>query len=156
MICTSSAGSPLSEGSQQRLLLRDVARITPGTLDDDARFAIDGERAIAVQVFKTTEANTVDVVAQVLAAAEELRRDLPDLEIVVGEESATFTEISIGNLLDNVWQALALAAAIIFLFIGRARASAVVMACRCRCRSGSPFGLMRLAGVELNMVTLSA
>ena len=142
-------------GGDSRVLLGDIARIEAGTLDDDARFRINGVSAIAVQVFKTENANTVEVVAAVLEDLDALRADYPELGIIVGEESATFTQTSINNLLENVWQALLLASAIIFLFIGHLRASLVAVVSM-PLSYGLTFVGMRLAGVQFDLVTLSA
>ncbi len=144
---------PTSDGS--RVLLGDLGHVELSSVDDDARFAIDGTRAIAMQVFKATDANTVETVARTREVVQELRDAHPELEILEGEESASFTETSISSLLDNVWQALALAAAIVFLFLGRARRSLVAIISM-PLAYGLTFALMALADVELNMVTLSA
>ncbi|TNF34969.1 MAG: efflux RND transporter permease subunit [Deltaproteobacteria bacterium] len=144
---------PLADGG--RVLLSDVARLRVGALDDDARFAIDGTPAIALQVFKTTDANTVEVVEAVRAAAAELERDFPGARFAVGEETATFTAVSIGNLLEGVLQALALASALLFLFLGRLRSAAVAIVSM-PLSYGLTFALMYLAGVQFDMVTLSA
>ncbi|MBA2662572.1 MAG: efflux RND transporter permease subunit [Bradymonadaceae bacterium] len=141
------------DGTQHRL--SDLATIRSGHLDDDAEFAINGRRAIGMQVFKTTEANTVEVVRAVEAAATGLGAELDGVEIVIGEESASFTETSISNLLSNVWQAILLAAIIIFLFLGRLRAS-LVAGVSMPLSYGLTFIGMTLFGVEFNMVTLTA
>lgn len=143
----------LPHGSQQRLSA--VADVRRGALDDDARFAVDGRRGIALQVFKTDDANTVAVVHAVQEELERMRSTYPDVEMVVGEESATFTEISIDNLLSNVWQALLLASIIIFLFLGRARLSLVAVVSM-PLSYAMTFAAMKLAGVQFDMVTLSA
>jgi multidrug efflux pump subunit AcrB len=138
-----------------RLRLADLARIERGSLDDDARYAVDGERAIAVQVYKTSEANTVDVVRQVQAHLDELDADYPELDFRVGEEEASFTEQSISNLLSNVWQAVLLASIIIFLFIGRVRPSLVAVVSM-PLSYGITFALMKATDTDFDMVTLTA
>lgn len=137
------------------ILLGEVADVRQGALDDDARFAVDGQAAIAMQVFKTEEANTVDVVRAVQARIGDLGQQYPDYRFLVGEESATFTEISVDNLLSNVWQALLFASVIIFLFLGRLKTSAVTIVSM-PLSYGLTFAFMHAFGVEFNMVTLSA
>ncbi|HOI11011.1 MAG TPA: efflux RND transporter permease subunit, partial [Myxococcota bacterium] len=137
------------------ILLGEVATVRQGALDDDARFAVDGQAAIAMQVFKTEEANTVDVVRAVQARIGDLGQQYPDYRFLVGEESATFTEISVDNLLSNVWQALLFASVIIFLFLGRLKTSAVTIVSM-PLSYGLTFAFMHAFGVEFNMVTLSA
>ena len=138
-----------------RVLLRDLAKIERGSLDDDARFSIDGKRTIAMQVFETEEANTVEVVGHVTDVVDEWNRRYDDVEFIIGEEDASFTEQSIDNLLTNVWQALLLASIIVFLFIGRLRASMVAVVSM-PLSYGITFALMKATGTEFNMVTLSA
>lgn len=144
---------PLADGS--RVLLSDIARIRDGELDDDARFAIDGVPAIALQVFKTTDANTLEVFEAARAVAAELTQEYPGARFTVGEETATFTEVSVSNLLAGVWQALLLASIILFLFLGRVRSAAVAIVSM-PLSYGVTFALMYLAGVQFDMVTLSA
>lgn len=144
---------PLADGG--RVLLADIAQLRVGALDDDARFAIDGAATIALQVFKATDANTVAVVDAARAAAAELAEDYPGARFIVGEETATFTEVSVSNLLEGVWQALLLASVILFLFLGRVRSAAVAIVSM-PLSYGITFALMYLAGVQFDMVTLSA
>lgn len=146
---------PVALADGNILTLGDIASVTRGALDDDATFGIDGERAIALQVFRTDDANTVEVVHRILAETELLARQYPQMRFVVGEESATFTELSINNLLENVWQALLLASLIIFLFIGRVKASLVAVVSM-PLSYGLTFALMKFSDTEFNMVTLTA
>lgn len=143
----------LPDGGQLRL--DSLAEIHRGAAEDDAWFSIDGERAIAVQVYRSEDANTVAVAAAVTEAIAALEAELPELTIVQGEESASFTEQSVGNLLGNVWQALLLASVILFLFLGRVRA-ALVTAFSMPLAFGLTFAAMWLLGMEFNLVTLSA
>ncbi len=152
--------TPISLADGTRILLSDVATVRSGHLDDEAGVSIDARDAVAMQVFETTEANTVEVVrsAEVLAAqlSEELEATHGGgLEIVIGDESASFTETSIANLLTNVVQAIFLAAMVMLLFLGRLRAS-LVAAVSMPLSYGLTFVGMYLLGVEFNMVTLSA
>ena len=146
---------PVTTPDGGRVLLDDLATIRPGTLDADASFSVNGETAIALQVFRAEDANIVETVDRVRAVLPELAADHPDLRFEVGEESATFTEISVGNLLGNVGQALVLASLLIFLFLGRLRSSLVTIVSM-PLSYGITFALMKAAGIQFDMVTLSA
>ena len=135
--------------------LDDLATVTRTGLDDDAVFSIDGQRAIALQVFGAEDANTVEVVGKVQAEVAEAALSYPELRFIPGEESASFTEQSVSNLLGNVGQALVLASIILFLFLGRVRSSMVTILSM-PLSYGITFGVMNALGMELNMVTLSA
>ncbi len=138
-----------------QLRVGDLAKVYLGAEQDDSWFSINGERAVAVQVYRTDDANTVEVVTAVNQVVEELRSEFPQLTFVPGEESASFTEQSVSNLLGNVWQALLLASVILFFFLGRARA-ALVTAFTMPLAFALTFGVMWLLEMEFNMVTLSA
>ncbi len=146
---------PISLPNGHRILLGEIAQIKKGSLDDDARFSVDGKEAIAIQIFKTYKANTVEVVNKALEKAKELDDTYSAYSFKIGEESATFTEVSVNNLLSNVWQALLFASIIVFLFLGRIRSSLVSIASM-PLSFGLTFVLMKLFNVEFNMVTLSA
>lgn len=149
------ADIPLTMPGGSRVRLGDLGEVRRGTLDDQARFAIDGERLIAMQLFKGEEANTVEVVGRVEQTVDKLDASYSAVNFRIGEESASFTEQSIGNLLTNIWQALLLASIIIFLFIGSLRASLVAIVSM-PLSYGLTFAVMRATGTEFNMVTLSA
>ena len=146
---------PLALPDGSRILLGEIALVHRGALDDDARFAINGTSAIAMQVFKTDDANTVKVVHKVQKKVQELGRTYGNYDFLIGEESATFTDVSVNNLLSNVWQALLFASVIIFLFLGRLKSSAVTIVSM-PLSYGLTFAFMKAFGVEFNMVTLSA
>ena len=143
----------LPDGGQ--LQVGDLATVTEGSLDADSWFSVGGTPAIALQVFRSEDANTVDVVGRVQEEIERLDRELTGLSFRPGEETASFTEQSVSNLLGNVWQALLLASLILLLFLGRARA-ALITAFTMPLTYGITFGVMHLLGMEFNLVTLSA
>jgi multidrug efflux pump subunit AcrB/outer membrane protein TolC len=146
---------PITMQSGNRILLGEIASIRHGALDDDARFAINGKPSIAMQVYKTDEANTVEVVRQIEKKVNDLARHYSGYMFSIGEESASFTEMSVNNLLSNVWQALLFASIIIFLFLGRIKSSAVTIVSM-PLSYGLTFAFMNAFHIEFNMVTLSA
>lgn len=144
---------PLKDGSQIRL--ETVANVYRGAATDDSWFGINGQRAIAIQIFRSEDANTVEVVGLVRDVIATLKTEYPEVRFLEGEESASFTEQSVSNLLTNVWQALLLASVILFFFLGRARA-ALVAAFSMPLAFGLTFAVMWKMDMEFNMVTLSA
>lgn len=146
---------PLAVPDGGQLRVGDVATVRRGAEQDDSWFSVDGQRAIAVQVYPAEGANTVAVVAEVRRVVAGLETELRGVRFVAGEESASFTDQSVSSLLTNVWQALMLASAVLFLFLGRIRI-ALVTAFSMPLSFGLTFAVMWLLGMELNMVTLSA
>ncbi|MFW5695523.1 MAG: efflux RND transporter permease subunit [Alkalispirochaeta sp.] len=146
---------PITTPGGQRVLVGDLARVEMGSGEDLSRFRVNGENAIAMQIFKQDDANTVEVVNLVSEQFEEIRRSHPDLTIVEADESASFTEMVVGNMLGAVGQALILATIIIFLFLGSFRRGLVV-AISMPMSFLLTFAGMMLFGIQLDLVTLTA
>jgi hydrophobe/amphiphile efflux-1 (HAE1) family protein len=146
---------PVPTPAGSRVLLRDVADIRVGSSEDQARFRVDGKSAIAVQVFKQDDANTVEVVERAQRKMQQLQEEYPQLEVIEGEETASFTRQVVDNMFGSVWQALLLATVIIFLFLGSVRRGMVV-AVSMPMSFLLTFAGMLFFGIEVNMVTLTA
>ncbi|MBU1244974.1 efflux RND transporter permease subunit [Myxococcota bacterium] len=144
---------PLPGGANLRLA--DIATVEQASLRPDALYDVNGKNAIALQIMKTTQGNTVRVVRAVQEELERIRKANPELEFVVGEESASFTEASIGNLFSNILSALLFAGVLIFLFLGRWKIAAVAIVSM-PLSYALTFALMKAFAVEFNMVTLTA
>ncbi|MDT8323236.1 MAG: efflux RND transporter permease subunit [Bacteroidota bacterium] len=138
-----------------RVLLRDIARVREGASEDQARFRVNGKSAIAMQVFKQDDANTVAVVERAQDRVRQIQERYPELEIIEAEESASFTRQVVNNMLGSVWQALLLATAIIFLFLASIRRGFVV-AVSMPMSFLLTFAGMKFFAIEVNMVTLTA
>jgi len=146
---------PIATGGGSRVLLGDLATIRKAPLEDDSRFRLDGRQAIAMQVFKTTEANTVEVVQATRQAIDAIRSSYPGVEIREGEESASFAQTSVDNLMGNIGQAILFTAVLMLFFLRQWRTSLVV-ALTMPLSFGITFAVMKLLNIDLNLVTLSA
>jgi multidrug efflux pump subunit AcrB len=146
---------PIVTAGGSRVLLGDLALVRKAPLDDDARFRLNGRQAIAMQVFKTTEANTVEVVRATRAAIAELRSSYPGVDIREGEESASFAQTSVDNLMGNIGQAILFTAVLMLFFLRQWRTSLVV-SLTMPLSFGITFAVMKLLAIDLNLVTLSA
>ncbi len=146
---------PLALPGGSRVLLGDLATIRRGALDDDSRFRLNGHAAIAMQVFRASDANTVAVVEGARAAAADLRASYAGVDLQEGEESASFAQTSVDNLIGNIWQAILFTAVLMLLFLRQWRTS-LVLAASMPLSFGITFAVMKLLAIELNLVTLSA
>ncbi|MBR9977593.1 MAG: efflux RND transporter permease subunit [Bacteroidetes bacterium] len=146
---------PVQTAGGSRLRVRDVATIRDGASEDQARFRVNGQAAIAVQIFKQDGANTVAVVERAQQRIAEIGARYAHLEIIEAEESASFTRQVVDNMLGSVWQALLLATIIIFLFLGSVRRG-IVVAISMPMAFLLTFAGMKLLNIEVNMVTLTA
>ncbi len=146
---------PLTLPGGGHVRLGDIASVDAGALPSDARYSVNGTDAIAIQIMKTTEGNTVSVVQAVERELENLRLSYPDQEFIIAEESASFTKTSLANLFSNIRSALLFAGVLIFLFLSRWKL-ALVAIISMPLSYALTFALMQAFGIEFNMVTLTA
>ncbi|MBN4056818.1 efflux RND transporter permease subunit [bacterium AH-315-J21] len=138
-----------------RILLENIAEVKYGGAEDQSRFHVNGESAIAVQIFRQDDANTVDVVLRARDKIAELSERYPYMTFSEAEESATFTQLVVDNMIGSVGQALLLAAVIIFLFLGSFR-QGLIVAISMPMSFLLTFAGMKLLDIDLNLVTLTA
>jgi multidrug efflux pump subunit AcrB len=134
--------------------LGDVARValTPG--EQRASYRYDGRDAIAIQVLRRDEANTVEVAARVREVLAGLRADFPALSIEIADDDSVFTERVIGDMNRTVVVAIALTMLIVLLFLADLR-QATIIALSIPAAFLATFSLMQAFGLDLNMVTMS-
>jgi multidrug efflux pump subunit AcrB len=95
----------------------------PEILDDDItlnaptliRFAADN--ALALQVIKQGDANTLDVVNQVETTIAEWDQDYPDIQFDLAASQADFIREATQATIDTLWVAIILAVIVIFAFL---------------------------------------
>ncbi|WP_019624039.1 efflux RND transporter permease subunit [Thioalkalivibrio thiocyanoxidans] len=138
-----------------RVRLGDIARVRLEPGEPRAAYRHDGQAAIAVQVLRRDDANTVEVAARVREALEPLRDAAPELNIVVADDDSVFTEKVIADMTQTVMIAIALTMVIVLLFLADLRQAGII-ALSIPAAFLATFGLMQLASLDLNMVTMSA
>lgn len=146
---------PIRLQDGNRLLLGDIAQINYGSAEDLSKYHVNGKEAIAVQIFKQDDANTVDVVLKAQKKIHEFENRYPRLRFIEAEESASFTQQVVGNMFGSVAQALLLASIIIFLFLGSLR-RATVVAISMPMSFLLTFAGMKLFSIQIDLVTLTA
>lgn len=148
-------GIPIQNETNQRLLIGDIADVLDGSADARSSFMTNGAEVVAVQVLQQDDANTVDVVERVTAELPNLRHLYPELKFDIATEEGTFTEQVTSNMATSIALALFLASLIIFGFLESIR-RAFIVSIAMPMSFLLTFALMKLNGVELDLVTLSA
>lgn len=146
---------PVAETAGQRVLLGDVARLEHGAADRRSSYRFGGTEAVALQVLQRQDANTVEVVERVAGLLPDLNARYPELTIEVATEEASFTNVVVDNMGSSILSALLLASLVIFLFIGSIR-GALIVSISMPMSFLLTLALMKMTGMELNLVTLSA
>lgn len=136
--------------------LGDVASVGQGPAPRTRISRTDGETSVGIAVFKHKGSNTVEVANAVVERVEELNKALADdLEISAVFDQSEFIEKSISELTRMALIGAALAIVIVFVFLAAFRASLVTaMSIPASILIG--FLAMYLAGITINMLTLSA
>jgi multidrug efflux pump subunit AcrB len=116
----------------------------------------NGAPAIALSLRKQTGTNTVAVVDSVKAAIGELQKQLPaGYTVDVVRDNSVQIRTSADQVLEHLVLGSFLAALIVLFFLGSLR-STVIAAVSIPVSIVSTFGLMKLAGFTLNLMTLLA
>ncbi|MCW9088754.1 MAG: efflux RND transporter permease subunit, partial [Gammaproteobacteria bacterium] len=135
--------------------LGDVATVEVHAGEARSAYHFNGEAAIAVQLLKRDEANTVEVAERVRAELEQLRSAFPQLDIAIADDDSVFTELVISNMTSSIFTAIILTIIVVLLFLTHLR-QALIIATSIPVAFLMTFSLMSLAGIELHMVTMSA
>lgn len=145
----------LRADGERMIRVADVAvvRLAPG--EQRAAYRYDGRDAIAIQVLRRDEANTVEVAAHVRAVLAGVRADFQNLDIEIADDDSVFTERVIGDMNRTVFVAIVLTMLIVLLFLADLRQAAII-ALSIPAAFLATFGLMQAVGLDLNMVTMSA
>jgi len=116
----------------------------------------NGQSSLTINVVKDDKSNTVSVANAVVAKANEVGGNLGNgLTLTTVSDQSNFIESSIGTLRDKALIGGALAVVIVFLFLTAVRAS-LVTAISIPLSMLLGFLAMRLSGITINILTLSA
>ncbi|UXN58455.1 efflux RND transporter permease subunit [Phyllobacterium zundukense] len=107
--------------------LRDVATVKIGPADPDSRAIYDGKAALAIDIAKIQDANTVQVVADVRAQLDRLNAELTgqDVQLQIIRDASTPIKESLQEVQWTLIEGAALAVAIVFLFLNSWRSTVI-------------------------------
>ena len=112
----------------------------------------NGEKAIAFQVIKQGDANTLEVVRQVKEKVSQLQQRLPDIQFILAETPAGYIRDSTNATIQALFGAVALAILVIFPFLRNFRATLITAI-------AIPISLLGtfivMAGLGFNLETLT-
>ncbi len=136
--------------------VKDVANVSDGFTDITSLVKVNGRNSVSVDIQKTSDANTLDIVNAVKAALPEINEIMPPgvLVQVLSDEGRNI-EDSINNLSQSATSALIVVILVILIFMGGWRISLVV-ACSIPVSIAASFAAMYAADLTLNILTISA
>ena len=140
----------------QPVYLAQVARVIDGEEEPESSAFIDGNRAIALDIVKAANENTIAVADGVRRTLDELAKQLPpDVSLVVVRDGSTPIRNSVASVKRNIVEGALLTVGIVFLFLSSWR-STVITGLTLPISLIGTFVVMFAMGFSINMVTLLA
>jgi hydrophobe/amphiphile efflux-1 (HAE1) family protein len=146
----------VKQSGEHPVKVRDVAEVIDSEEDAETAAVRNGTPAIALSVRKQSGTNTVAVVDNVTHAVDGLRSQLPaGYSVDIVRDNSVQIRTSASQVLEHLVLGALLAALVVLLFLGSLR-STVIAAISIPVSIVSTFGLMKMAGFTLNLMTLLA
>jgi multidrug efflux pump subunit AcrB len=135
--------------------LADVATIRRGVLEPQSAYHGNGEPAIAINVERAVSGNALRTIADVGSVLPELEASYPGIAFSIPDTQGELINLSVGNMLDALRDAVIMTVLVIFLFLADLRGMTLA-AISIPFTYLLTFAVMWLSGYEFNMVTLTA
>lgn len=135
------------------ILLRDVATVERGFKERVNITHYDGKESIGLLLQKEAGANTIRVSGSVKQVIDELKREYPDIPIVIAHDQADFISLAIRNVLQAIFLGGILAFLVLFLFLHELR-NPVSIAVAIPISIVATFILLYFTRVSLNLMSL--
>lgn len=143
-----------SDGAIVRL--EDVANVTLGADNYEARVGFDGKDAVYMGIQITPTANLLEVIGRVRDVFPDIQVNLPTgLEGNIVYDSTKFVKSSIEEVVSTLIEAVLIVTLVIFLFLGSPRSVAIPMIAIPLSLVGT-FTMMLAFGFSINLLTLLA
>lgn len=119
-----------------------------------SRYArINGQDAVGISIYKNSNANLVSTSDAVMTVLEQLRKEYPDYQFIVVNDSAAYVRTALHNTLGTLVEGLFTTGLVLFLSLRGWRSAAAVMIAIPTSLIASFFA-MYLAGFTFNMMSL--
>ncbi len=135
--------------------LGDIASIHRSIFEPQSSYHGNGQPAIAVNIQRATSGVALHTIADVAAALPQLEKTYPDIEFTIPDTQGDLIELSVGNMLDALRDAIIMTVLVIFLFLADFRGM-LLAAISIPFTYLLTFAVMWLIGYEFDMVTLTA
>lgn len=144
------------QSGNQLTRLRDVADVVLGAESYEAEVRFTGEKAVFMGVWVLPNANSLDVIKQVRAEMELIKKELPTgMNAYIAYDATKYIEDAIQEVLKTLTETLLIVSIVIFLFLGSLRSVLVPLVAIPVSLIGAIF-LMQVFGFTLNLLTLLA
>jgi len=140
------------DGSMLRL--SSIARVELGGLAYSTTAELEGGPTVVIIMYLMPGANALETARLAKERIEELSHGFPNgMDYKIGYDTTRYVNVSIGQVVDSLWQAVVLVILITFLFLGNWRATIVPTIAVPVSLIGT-FAILLVAGMSINTVTL--
>ncbi len=145
-----------SNANGELLRLKDVADVEFGSSMYDIYSSLDGKPSAAITVKQSYGSNASQVIKDVKAKLEELKKAFPSgMDYEISYDASKFLDASIEKVLHTLVEAFILVGLVVFLFLGDWR-STLIPAIAVPVSLIGTFAFMQLFGITINLITLFA
>ncbi|HOJ32431.1 MAG TPA: efflux RND transporter permease subunit [Candidatus Hydrogenedentes bacterium] len=110
-----------------RCYLHDVSELRMASAESRQAAFLDGKPCVAIRVVKKADANAVQVVNNVRAALDSLRKSLPGgMDLTWVSDAGAFIQSTVDSATSNIFQGVLLTGAILFFFLYNFRSTLIV------------------------------
>ncbi|KJW05298.1 MMPL family protein [Rickettsia argasii T170-B] len=136
--------------------LRDIAKISLTSPDEDIIFRYNGKSSIALGLIKESKANVIDLSHEVTKALERIKESMPKgISMGIAYDGATPVKASIYAVFQTIFEALILVVLVTYLFLASARITLIPFVTIPVSLIGT-FSVMYAFGFSINIFTLLA
>ncbi|MFW5782715.1 MAG: efflux RND transporter permease subunit, partial [Candidatus Muiribacteriaceae bacterium] len=134
--------------------VKDVAEISDTFKDLSSFSRVNGNPSVTLTVKKETGANPVEISDGIKNRIENMKKDYPDITVVIGRDESDFIRDSIGMVKSNAMTGGILAIVVLFIFLKNPR-STLIIGISIPVSIIATFALLYMKeGVTLNLMTL--
>ena len=150
---SSVSGGSVPSTEKIPVFLKDIANVSLVSKKPDNIVRLNGQRCMALAVYKETRFNTVRAVEHFEEALGTIRRALPGYELTVIENRGRFITGAIQELEKSALIGIFLAVLVLFVFLRRVGAT-LIISLAIPISIVATFNLMYFNGLTLNIMTL--
>lgn len=144
---------PILLSNGQKILLSDVANVNVGYKKQESISRLNGKNSISIDITKQSGANTVKTSEKVLKELNNVKKEFPELEILVGFDQSDFINKSINSVTNSAISGGILAIIVLFLFLRNLR-STFIVGISIPVSIISTFALMYFGNLSINLISL--
>ncbi len=142
-----------ANGEKSATYLRDVATVSFANKEPVNIVRINGERCIALSIYKETRYNTVKAVEDIQVALESITKALPGYKFSIVTNQGTFIRTAIDEVQNTLLIGVVLAIVILFIFL-RKIGTTLIVSVAIPISIIATFNLMYFNDLTMNIMTL--